>query len=102
MHGITCMQMGGAGPAAASHHASRAELPHAKRKMSEMGEVGDHFSPEVAAAPVGAAGAAIEEVQECDMQQVAGQGPQQVPWALQLAESDGEGTLGGDLNRCAG
>ena len=79
--------------AAASHHASYAELApathQAKRKMSEMGEVGDQFSPGTAAAAAAAAAAGQgEEVQECDMRPAAPSG-----------ESDGEAAVAGGFNR---
>ena len=66
--------------AAAAHHGGYADLAqhaqqgtHPKRKMSEMGEVGDQSSPGMAAAAGGSRG--VEEVQECDMEQASG-GPQ--------------------------
>lgn len=83
-------QPGAASAAAGSHHASRAEpaapqgAAHAKRKVSEMGEVGDQTSPP------GRAAAAAEEVQECDMQPAEAGGAAQRPGVSSM-ESEGEG-----------
>ncbi len=67
-------QMGATQPAAASHHA--------KRKMSEMGEVTAGDTPEGNSA------------EEYGMQQ-----GQQPLWDRHPAESDGEGMAGDGLNR---
>lgn len=92
--GTASAQVAGAAAAAASHHAGHhqygevaGQQGHAKRKMSEMGEVGGPLSPSAAAAT---GGMRAEEVQECDMQQAAA-----AHWQQQLsADSGGEGEGG--------
>ena len=108
--GTASAQLGGGAPAAGSHFAGHhphhhhhhhhhgeaaAQQGQAKRKMSEMGEVGGPLSPGAAAAT---GGMRAEEVQECDMQQAGDAAAARQP---QSADSGGEGGTAG-FNRCAG